>query len=186
MVRRHGRGVRQADCGRREPLSAPHDWLDDLRVAWVADPDRNPIRSSSTGPIWPLTDLPAVKRGASPVRAGSVSAQRTREQAIEGHDCGAPDPEGPARHALRQFALKAPHRCRSRSPHDNVVRLRGDVERQVDAVDDASALAHDLELLGGCRHLAPSVATEGPAEPDGTPGSSTRCLPRPPPRRCAA
>jgi glyoxylase I family protein len=27
-----------------EALSAPHDWLDDLRVAWVADPDLNPIQ----------------------------------------------------------------------------------------------------------------------------------------------
>jgi hypothetical protein len=25
------------------PLSAPHDWLADLRVAWVADPDDNPV-----------------------------------------------------------------------------------------------------------------------------------------------
>ncbi len=25
-------------------LSEPHDWLDDLRVAWVADPDLNPIQ----------------------------------------------------------------------------------------------------------------------------------------------
>ena len=25
-------------------LSAPHDWLDDLRLAWVADPDGNPIQ----------------------------------------------------------------------------------------------------------------------------------------------
>lgn len=25
------------------PLSEPHDWLDSLRVAWVADPDDNPI-----------------------------------------------------------------------------------------------------------------------------------------------
>jgi catechol 2,3-dioxygenase-like lactoylglutathione lyase family enzyme len=24
-------------------LSAPHDWLADLRVAWVADPDDNPV-----------------------------------------------------------------------------------------------------------------------------------------------
>ena len=24
-------------------LSEPHDWLDTLRVAWVADPDNNPI-----------------------------------------------------------------------------------------------------------------------------------------------
>lgn len=27
-----------------KPLSQPHDWLDDLRVAWVADPDLNPIQ----------------------------------------------------------------------------------------------------------------------------------------------
>lgn len=25
------------------PLSEPHDWLESLRVAWVADPDGNPI-----------------------------------------------------------------------------------------------------------------------------------------------
>ena len=25
-------------------LSTPHDWLDDLRLAWVADPDDNPIQ----------------------------------------------------------------------------------------------------------------------------------------------
>jgi catechol 2,3-dioxygenase-like lactoylglutathione lyase family enzyme len=25
------------------PLSEPHNWLDSLRVAWVADPDDNPI-----------------------------------------------------------------------------------------------------------------------------------------------
>jgi catechol 2,3-dioxygenase-like lactoylglutathione lyase family enzyme len=25
-------------------LSAPHDWLDDLRIAWVTDPDDNPIQ----------------------------------------------------------------------------------------------------------------------------------------------
>jgi catechol 2,3-dioxygenase-like lactoylglutathione lyase family enzyme len=25
-------------------LSAPHDWLDDLRLAWIADPDGNPIQ----------------------------------------------------------------------------------------------------------------------------------------------
>jgi catechol 2,3-dioxygenase-like lactoylglutathione lyase family enzyme len=25
-------------------LSAPHDWLADLRLAWVADPDGNPIQ----------------------------------------------------------------------------------------------------------------------------------------------
>jgi catechol 2,3-dioxygenase-like lactoylglutathione lyase family enzyme len=25
-------------------LSAPHDWLSDLRLAWVADPDGNPIQ----------------------------------------------------------------------------------------------------------------------------------------------
>lgn|SRR5690606_1895350 len=25
-------------------LSQPHDWLDDLRLAWVADPDGNPIQ----------------------------------------------------------------------------------------------------------------------------------------------
>lgn len=25
-------------------LSPPHDWLDDLRLAWVADPDGNPIQ----------------------------------------------------------------------------------------------------------------------------------------------
>jgi catechol 2,3-dioxygenase-like lactoylglutathione lyase family enzyme len=25
------------------PLSEPHDWLQSLRVAWVADPDGNPI-----------------------------------------------------------------------------------------------------------------------------------------------
>ena len=25
-------------------LSAPHDWLDALRVAWVADPDGNPVQ----------------------------------------------------------------------------------------------------------------------------------------------
>lgn len=25
-------------------LSEPHDWLDDLRLAWVADPDLNPIQ----------------------------------------------------------------------------------------------------------------------------------------------
>lgn len=25
-------------------LSEPHDWLDDLRLAWVADPDANPIQ----------------------------------------------------------------------------------------------------------------------------------------------
>lgn len=25
-------------------LSAPHDWLDDLRLAWVADPDGNPVQ----------------------------------------------------------------------------------------------------------------------------------------------
>jgi hypothetical protein len=25
-------------------LSKPHDWLDGLRVAWVADPDLNPIQ----------------------------------------------------------------------------------------------------------------------------------------------
>jgi len=27
-------------------LSAPHDFLDDLRLAWVADPDDNPIQLS--------------------------------------------------------------------------------------------------------------------------------------------
>jgi hypothetical protein len=27
-----------------KPLSEPHDWLDDLRLAWVADPDLNPIQ----------------------------------------------------------------------------------------------------------------------------------------------
>ncbi|TCM51435.1 VOC family protein [Kribbella sp. VKM Ac-2568] len=26
-----------------KPLSTPHDWLGSLRVAWVADPDDNPI-----------------------------------------------------------------------------------------------------------------------------------------------
>jgi catechol 2,3-dioxygenase-like lactoylglutathione lyase family enzyme len=26
------------------PLSKPHDWLESLRVAWVADPDDNPIQ----------------------------------------------------------------------------------------------------------------------------------------------
>src|SRR5262245_17768132 len=26
-----------------EPLSEPHDWLDSLRVAWVADRDGNPV-----------------------------------------------------------------------------------------------------------------------------------------------
>jgi catechol 2,3-dioxygenase-like lactoylglutathione lyase family enzyme len=26
------------------PLSAPHDWLANLRLAWVADPDDNPIQ----------------------------------------------------------------------------------------------------------------------------------------------
>ncbi|HEV7648590.1 MAG TPA: VOC family protein [Actinophytocola sp.] len=25
-------------------LSAPHDWLDDLRLAWVAGPDGNPVQ----------------------------------------------------------------------------------------------------------------------------------------------
>lgn len=25
-------------------LSPPHDWLDDLRLAWVADPDGNPLQ----------------------------------------------------------------------------------------------------------------------------------------------
>ncbi len=25
------------------PMSAPHDWLDDLRVAWVTDPDGHPV-----------------------------------------------------------------------------------------------------------------------------------------------
>ncbi|MGH2444706.1 MAG: VOC family protein [Candidatus Limnocylindria bacterium] len=25
-------------------LSAPHDWLTDLRIAWIADPDDNPIQ----------------------------------------------------------------------------------------------------------------------------------------------
>jgi predicted enzyme related to lactoylglutathione lyase len=25
-------------------LSEPHDWLDDLRIAWIADPDGNPIQ----------------------------------------------------------------------------------------------------------------------------------------------
>ena len=25
-------------------LSEPHDWLSDLRLAWVADPDGNPIQ----------------------------------------------------------------------------------------------------------------------------------------------
>jgi uncharacterized glyoxalase superfamily protein PhnB len=25
-------------------LSPPHDWLDDLRLAWVADPDGNPVQ----------------------------------------------------------------------------------------------------------------------------------------------
>jgi len=29
-------------AGARE-VSAPHDWLESLRVAWVADPDDNPI-----------------------------------------------------------------------------------------------------------------------------------------------
>jgi catechol 2,3-dioxygenase-like lactoylglutathione lyase family enzyme len=26
------------------PLSDPHDWLGDLRLAWIADPDDNPIQ----------------------------------------------------------------------------------------------------------------------------------------------
>jgi catechol 2,3-dioxygenase-like lactoylglutathione lyase family enzyme len=26
------------------PLSAPHDWLGNLRLAWIADPDDNPIQ----------------------------------------------------------------------------------------------------------------------------------------------
>jgi len=26
-----------------QPLSTPHDWLGTLRVAWLADPDNNPI-----------------------------------------------------------------------------------------------------------------------------------------------
>jgi catechol 2,3-dioxygenase-like lactoylglutathione lyase family enzyme len=25
------------------PMSAPHDWLDNLRVAWVTDPDGHPV-----------------------------------------------------------------------------------------------------------------------------------------------
>ena len=31
-------------------LSPPHDFLDDLRVAWVTDPDDNPINSSNAAP----------------------------------------------------------------------------------------------------------------------------------------
>jgi catechol 2,3-dioxygenase-like lactoylglutathione lyase family enzyme len=27
-----------------QPLSDPHDWLESLRVAWVADPDGNPVQ----------------------------------------------------------------------------------------------------------------------------------------------
>jgi catechol 2,3-dioxygenase-like lactoylglutathione lyase family enzyme len=34
--------ARLVAAGARE-LSAPHDWLGNLRVAWVADPDNNPI-----------------------------------------------------------------------------------------------------------------------------------------------
>src|SRR5215218_1612131 len=30
-------------AGGARPLSEPHDWLESLRVAWVADPDGNPI-----------------------------------------------------------------------------------------------------------------------------------------------
>jgi uncharacterized glyoxalase superfamily protein PhnB len=29
-------------------LSAPHDWLGDLRIAWIADPDGNPIQLVQT------------------------------------------------------------------------------------------------------------------------------------------
>jgi uncharacterized glyoxalase superfamily protein PhnB len=29
-------------------LSAPHDWLGDLRIAWIADPDGNPIQLVET------------------------------------------------------------------------------------------------------------------------------------------
>jgi hypothetical protein len=25
-------------------IAQPHDWLDDLRVAWIADPDGTPIQ----------------------------------------------------------------------------------------------------------------------------------------------
>jgi catechol 2,3-dioxygenase-like lactoylglutathione lyase family enzyme len=31
-------------AGGAPSLSAPHDWLSDLRIAWVADPDGNPIQ----------------------------------------------------------------------------------------------------------------------------------------------
>src|ERR1044072_545752 len=30
-------------------LSAPHDWLDDLRLAWVADPDGDPVQLAGRG-----------------------------------------------------------------------------------------------------------------------------------------
>jgi catechol 2,3-dioxygenase-like lactoylglutathione lyase family enzyme len=30
------------------PLSAPHDWLANLRLAWIADPDDNPIQLAQT------------------------------------------------------------------------------------------------------------------------------------------
>jgi hypothetical protein len=31
-------------AGGAPSLSAPHDWLSDLRLAWVADPDGNPVQ----------------------------------------------------------------------------------------------------------------------------------------------
>jgi catechol 2,3-dioxygenase-like lactoylglutathione lyase family enzyme len=38
------RGITQLQDAGATSLSAPHDWLEGLRVAWVADPDGNPVQ----------------------------------------------------------------------------------------------------------------------------------------------
>jgi catechol 2,3-dioxygenase-like lactoylglutathione lyase family enzyme len=38
------RGVAHLEAAGATLLSAPHDWLDALRVAWVTDPDGNPVQ----------------------------------------------------------------------------------------------------------------------------------------------
>jgi catechol 2,3-dioxygenase-like lactoylglutathione lyase family enzyme len=51
------------------PLSAPHDWLADLRLAWIADPDANPIQ---------LVEKRADDRRAPGTIVGEVSADPKR------------------------------------------------------------------------------------------------------------
>jgi catechol 2,3-dioxygenase-like lactoylglutathione lyase family enzyme len=63
-------------------IAPPHDWLDDLRIAWIADPDGNPIQLVQRRELTPPKAMPPCGRPRgqhhAPANAGAWRSAPTR------------------------------------------------------------------------------------------------------------